>query len=65
MTSNPYKIGDKVVVIGYDSTGKFNHSFLGTVTDTDDETVRVELERGYHARVAYQQCSLITQVEKS
>ncbi len=59
MNNNPFAIGNKVTVIGYDSTGMFNHNFLGLVTDVNDETCKVLLERGYHARVAYQQCTLV------
>lgn len=61
---NPFNMGEKVSVNGYDSTGIFNHSFDGVVVEVDDETCKVQLYRGYHTRVWFGQCILIADPEK-
>jgi ribosomal protein L21E len=60
MSQNPFKMGDKVIVYGYDSTATYNHGYTGVVVDSNEETVKVKLElQGYHTRVYYGQCALL------
>lgn len=56
MKKNPFCVDDRVIVTGYDSIGFFHHKYSGTVVEKNDETCKVAMDRGNHARVWFGQC---------